>query len=236
VPRANTERKARGPVVFLADSFTSYTEPWIGRAAIELLEYAGWDVQLASGVCCARALISKGLLQQAKAQHAALIHQLWPAAQQGIPIVGVEPSCVLTLKDELPALSPRDEGAAAIARQARLVDDLLIEAIDDGGLAIDRSMENGRILFHGHCHQKAAGAMTASTALLERITNGQVVTLDAGCCGMAGSFGFEREHYELSMRIGGMRLFPAINAEPPETRIAAQCGSRQVSERNHASR
>ncbi|MEX2285265.1 MAG: FAD-linked oxidase C-terminal domain-containing protein, partial [Gemmatimonadota bacterium] len=222
VPRANADRKARGPVVFLADSFTSYTEPWIGRAAIELLEHAGWDVQLASDVCCGRALISKGLLRQAKAQHAALIRQLAPAAQQGIPIVGVEPSCVLTLKDELPALAPRDEGAVVIARQTRLVDELLVEAIDDGGLAIDRSRVNGRrILFHGHCHQKAAGATTASTALLERLTTGQVVTLDAGCCGMAGSFGFEREHYELSMQIGGMRLFPALNAEATETRIAA---------------
>ena len=106
--RAGLQRAgtARGPVIFLADSFTSYTEPWIGRAAIELLEAAGWEVRLAADVCCGRALISKGLLTEAKARHADLIRQLAPAAQQGIPIVGVEPSCLLTLKDELPALSP----------------------------------------------------------------------------------------------------------------------------------
>jgi FAD/FMN-containing dehydrogenase/Fe-S oxidoreductase len=211
---------ARGPVIFLADSFTSYTEPGIGRAAIELLERAGWEVRLAE-VCCGRALISKGLLEQAKSRHAALVRQLAPAAQQGIPIVGVEPSCVFTLKDELPALAPRDERAAAIAGQARLVDELLVQAIDDGGLTLDRAARHDRIVFHGHCHQKAAGATPATTALLERIASGTVVALDAGCCGMAGSFGFEREHYDLSMKIGAMRLFPAISAETNNTRIAA---------------
>jgi FAD/FMN-containing dehydrogenase/Fe-S oxidoreductase len=210
----------RGPVVFLADCFTSYTEPWIGRAAIELLEAAGWEVKLAADVCCGRALISKGLLDLATLRHADLIRQLAPAAQRGIPIVGVEPSCVLTLKDELPALSPRDDGAAAIAQQTRLVDDLLVHALDDGTLEVGNTGSQ-RIVFHGHCHQKAAGATAGSISLLERIANGQLVTLDAGCCGMAGSFGFEREHYDLSMQIGGLRLFPAINAETPETRVAA---------------
>jgi Fe-S oxidoreductase len=177
-------------------------------------------VKLAADVCCGRALISKGLLDRAKAQHVALIQRLAPGAQQGVPIVGVEPSCVLTLQDELPALSPRDDGATAIARQARLVDDLLVQALDEGALEIDRTGRQ-RIVFHGHCHQKAAGATAGSIALLERIANGQVVTVDAGCCGMAGSFGFEREHYDLSMEIGGLRLFPALNAEAPESRVAA---------------
>jgi len=214
------ERTARGRVIFLADSFTSYTEPWIGRAAIELLEHAGWDVELADDVCCGRALISKGLLEAARASHAALIEKLAPAAKQGIPIVGVEPSCVMTLKDELPALARENEGAAAIAQQATLVDSLLVQAIDEGSLAIGPAATNA-VVYHAHCHQKAAGATSDSVALLERLAPGKIEALDAGCCGMAGSFGFEREHYALSMQIGGMRLFPAVRAASADTRIAA---------------
>ena len=214
--------RSRGPVVFLADSFTSYTEPEIGRASIELLELAGWDVQLAGDVCCGRALISKGLLAEARARHADLIGRLGPSAQQGTPIVGCEPSCVFTLKDELPSLSAGDSAARAIASQARMVDDLLADAIRDGSLHVAPNDEERRpVVFHGHCHQKAAGATAGSVALLQRLPGAAVDVLDAGCCGMAGSFGFEREHYDLSLQIGGMRLFPAVNAAPEGAQIAA---------------
>jgi FAD/FMN-containing dehydrogenase/Fe-S oxidoreductase len=221
--RPATGRASRGPIVFLADSFTSYTEPEIGRAAIELLEMAGWDVQLAGDVCCGRSLISKGMLDAARQHHAHLIAQLGPAARQRIPIVGCEPSCVFTLKDELPNLARGDEGAVAIAKQARMVDDVLAAAIDDGGLSVNpQAASAGKpILFHGHCHQKASSATAGSVALLQRIPGATVNVLDAGCCGMAGSFGFEREHYDLSLSIGGMRLFPAVNAAPAEAIIAA---------------
>ena len=204
----------RGPVIFLADSFTSYTEPEIGRAAIELLEMAGWDVQLAGDVCCGRALISKGLLDAARARHATLVSALGPAALEGTPIVGCEPSCVFTLRDELPDLARGDAAAVAVGRQARMVDDLLAQAIDDGSLTPNADSATGerRILFHGHCHQKASNATAGSIALLERLPRAKVDVLDAGCCGMAGSFGFEREHYDLSLEIGAMRLFPAVNA------------------------
>jgi Fe-S oxidoreductase len=219
---------SRGRVVFLADSFTSYTEPWIGKAAIELLEVAGWEVELAGHVCCGRALISKGLLKEARVRHAALIARLGPAAREGVPIVGCEPSCVFTLTDELPALSRSDTGAAAIARQARLVDALLAEAIADGTLPLpDSAPVPLRILFHGHCHQKAAGATAGSIALLKQLPGTQVDVLDAGCCGMAGSFGFEREHYELSMEIGGLRLFPAVQQVPDALVAASGVSCRQ---------
>jgi Fe-S oxidoreductase len=219
----------RGPVVFLADSFTSYTEPEIGRAAIELLEMAGWEVQLAGDVCCGRALISKGLLDAARARHAELIAQLAQAAMKGIPIVGCEPSCVFTLKDELPDLARGDAGAVAVARQARMVDELLAQAIDDGDLVLDPNgaAAGRRILFHGHCHQKAAGATAGSIALLQRIPGATIDVLDAGCCGMAGSFGFEREHYDLSLKIGGMRLFRAVTAAPEALITATGVSCRQ---------
>ena len=212
----------RGPVIFLADSFASFTEPEIGRAAIELLEMAGWEVQLAGDVCCGRALISKGLLDDARSTHVNLVAQLAPAASLGVPIVGCEPSCVFTLKDELPDLARGDPGAAVVAARARMVDDLLVEAIDDGSLTLAvTAAGRRRILFHAHCHQKAAGATAGSAELLKRLPGATVDVLDAGCCGMAGSFGFEREHYDLSLQIGGMRLFPAVAASAAETIISA---------------
>jgi FAD/FMN-containing dehydrogenase/Fe-S oxidoreductase len=219
---------ARGHVIFLADSFTSYTEPEIGRAAIALLEAAGYTVELAGDVCCGRALISKGLLRQAKKAHGRLLDRLAPAALEGTPIVGCEPSCVFTLADELPALSGDDPRADAVARAVGLADDLIVAAIDEGTLAFDTSDLRGkRILLHPHCHQKAASATRSTVSLLERLPGADVVTLDSGCCGMAGSFGFEAAHYDLSMRIGGMRLFPAVDAEPDAIIAASGTSCRQ---------
>ena len=217
----------RGPLVFLADSFTSYTEPEIGQAAIELLEMCGWEVQLVHDVCCGRALISKGLLSKARERHAELVARLAPAARAGTPIVGVEPSCVFTLQDELPTLARGDEGAAAVARVARMVDQLLLEAITDGTLRLDPNAKARHILFHAHCHQKAANAAGPSASLLQCLPGAVVEVMDAGCCGMAGSFGFERAHYDLSMGIGAMRLFPAIAAAPNAEVAATGASCRQ---------
>jgi FAD/FMN-containing dehydrogenase/Fe-S oxidoreductase len=215
------EPRRRGPLTFLGDSFTSFTEPGIGIAAIELLERAGWDVRLESSGCCGRAAFSKGMLDQAKRQASGLVDAL--AGTEG-PIAGVEPSCVLTLGDEHRALLGADDPRVAdVAGRARLVDELLVEAIDDGALRLreDAWPAGHRILYHGHCHQKAEVGTAATVALLSRIPGAEVVEVDAGCCGMAGSFGFEAEHYEVSMKVGEDRLFPAVRAEPEGTVIAA---------------
>ncbi|MGH4018045.1 MAG: FAD-binding and (Fe-S)-binding domain-containing protein [Pseudonocardiaceae bacterium] len=210
----------RGTVTFLADSFTSYTEPGVGIAAIELLERAGWRVELADSGCCGRAAFSKGLLDTATRQARALVDAL--AGTTG-PIVGCEPSCLLTLRDEHRALLGDNQRVAGVARRARLVDELLVGAIDDGALRLteDAWPAGRRILFHGHCHQKAEVGTAATVALLRRIPGAEVVELDAGCCGMAGSFGFEAEHYALSMTVGEDRLFPAVRGEPGDTVVAA---------------
>jgi FAD/FMN-containing dehydrogenase/Fe-S oxidoreductase len=221
--RRATPAGSRGDVVFLADSFTTYTEPAVGRAAIELLEAAGWRVRLESAGCCGRASISKGLLDQARGMAAAMAARLAPAAEAGVPIVGCEPSCLLTLREEHLSLLPGDPRAEAVARQARLVEELVLEAIDDGALRLDAASEvaGRRIVFHGHCHQKALAGTAATVALLERIPGAEVVELDAGCCGMAGSFGFEAEHYDLSIQIGESRLFPALRDEDAGALVAA---------------
>ncbi|MEU6641528.1 FAD-linked oxidase C-terminal domain-containing protein [Saccharomonospora sp. NPDC046836] len=209
-----------GEILFLADSFTTYTEPAIGRAAVELLERAGYRVRLVTRGCCGRSSLSKGLVDDAKRKAGHLVELL---AGSDAPIVGCEPSCVLTLRDETLSLLPGDPAAVAVAGRVRQVEEVLAEAIDDGRLPLaDASWPAGRrILFHGHCHQKAEVGTAATVALLQRIPGAEVVELDAGCCGMAGSFGFEAEHYDLSMTVGADRLFPAVRAEPPATIIAA---------------
>ncbi|MFC4007325.1 FAD-binding and (Fe-S)-binding domain-containing protein [Nonomuraea purpurea] len=208
----------RGEVILLADSFTSYTEPGIGRAAVELLERAGYHVRLEARGCCGRSSISKGLLDRARTMAASMVARL---AESDAPIAGVEPSCLLTLKDEYAALLPGDPRVAEVAARARLVPDLLTEAIDDGSLTLGDALRGRRILLHGHCHEKAVVGTTATRELLSRIPGAEVEEIDAGCCGMAGSFGFEREHYDLSMKIGGLRLFPAVAASSPDTLLAA---------------
>jgi Fe-S oxidoreductase len=212
----------QGTLTFLADSFTTFTEPEIGSAAIELLERAGWTVRLTGHGCCGRASLSKGLVDDAKTK-ARSLHEQLSRTEPGSPIVGCEPSCLFTLRDEHLALLPGNDAVRDVAGRVRQVEELLVEAIDDGRLELrDDSWLTGRkLLFHGHCHQKAEVGTAATMALLRRIPGVTVTELDAGCCGMAGSFGFEAEHYETSMAVGNDRLFPAINAAEANTVIVA---------------
>jgi Fe-S oxidoreductase len=213
----------RGEVVFLADSFTTFTEPAIGQACVELLERAGWRVHLHSRGCCGRSSLSKGLLDQARSMAGALVERLAPYAERGVPIVGCEPSCVLTLRDEFLDLLPEDPRVRTVAEQVHLVPELLVRAIDDGDLRLDpaSALVGRRIVLHAHCHEKAVTGTRATLELLQRIPGATVHELDAGCCGMAGSFGFESEHYDLSMQIGALRLFPSLAAEDPDVLVAA---------------
>ncbi|ALG13393.1 FAD-binding and (Fe-S)-binding domain-containing protein [Kibdelosporangium phytohabitans] len=216
------ERRPSGPaqVTFLADSFTTYTEPHIGQAAIELLERAGFAVELASGGCCGRSSFSKGLIDDAKAKAGKLIAAL---ADGDTPIVGCEPSCLFTLKDETLAMMPGDPRAQGVADRVKQVEELLSDAIGAGKLSLreDSWLAGRKIVYHGHCHQKAEVGTAATMALLRRIPGARIVELDAGCCGMAGSFGFEAEHYSTSMAVGADRLFPALAAEGEDTVVAA---------------
>jgi FAD/FMN-containing dehydrogenase/Fe-S oxidoreductase len=214
--------RGHGVVSFLADSFTTYTEPHIGRAAVELLEAAGWQVAMQSSGCCGRSSLSKGLVDDATAKARALSSTL-AATPRDSPIVGCEPSCLFTLRDEHVSLLPGDESVRQVAARVRQLEELLGEAVDDGRLTLraDSWLAGRRVLYHGHCHQKAEVGTAATVALLRRIPGLEVAELDAGCCGMAGSFGFEAEHYEVSMVVGQDRLFPAVLAADPDTVICA---------------
>jgi len=202
-------------VLLFDDCFTTFNEPHIGRAAIRVLERAGCSVKLVEPICCGRALISKGFLNEAKAlvqQQAADLARL---TADGTPILGIEPSCLLTLKDEWPELLPGPH-TRQVAAAAHLADHWLAEQ----GLTLPLARRAEKVLFHGHCHQRALEGVSGSVQALQQVPGLQVTALDAGCCGMAGAFGFEKDHYDLSVKIAGLQLLPALHAEPEATIVA----------------
>ena len=202
-----------GTVALYNDTFMNYNYPEIGISAVEVLEAAGYRVELVNGGCCGRPMISKGLLNQAREQAHANIDALYAYAQQGIPIVGCEPSCLLTLRDEYPEFI-NDDRAQTVAAQSFLIDEFLANAHADGKLDLQFSEQARQVLFHGHCHQKAITGTASAMSVLNMPPGYHAELINAGCCGMAGSFGFEQEHYDVSMQIGGLALFPAIAAKP----------------------
>jgi FAD/FMN-containing dehydrogenase/Fe-S oxidoreductase len=208
----------RGEVVLFHDTFVTYNVPEIGRAAVEVLERAGYRVVLVDRKCCGRPLISKGLLEEAR-QHADWnVARLAPYAARGIGIVGLEPSCLLTLRDEWVDLL-RTEEARAVAHQSFLLEEFLLRERANG-LTLPFSGHGRPVLLHGHCHQKALVG-TAPTVAVLKWAGYEVSEVDSGCCGMAGSFGFEREHYDISVALGNRRLAPAVKAAPADTLVVA---------------
>ncbi len=208
----------RGEVVLFHDTFVTYNAPGIGQAAVALLEHAGYHVVLADKKCCARPMISKGLLGEAREHARWNVERLHPFAARGVPIVGLEPSCLLTLRDESVDLL-RTEEARAVARASYLLEEFLARE-RTRGLALSFRDHGRRALLHGHCHQKALVG-TAPTVAALRWAGFTVAEVDSGCCGMAGSFGFEKEHYDISVAVGSRRLVPAVKAEPATTEIVA---------------
>jgi FAD/FMN-containing dehydrogenase/Fe-S oxidoreductase len=209
------------PVVLLVDTYTEFNEPEIGQAAVRLLNAAGRRVIVTGHGCCGRPMISKGLLHQARAAAGRLVKALAPYASQGTPIVGLEPSCLLTLRDEYLDLLPGSAPAAEVASQAVLVEEYLTHLADQGDLPLAwKPVADRRVLVHGHCYQKALPGTQPLLRML-RLPGWEVREIDSGCCGMAGAFGYEQEHYALSQAIGEARLFPAVRAAPADTLLAA---------------
>lgn len=229
-PLRKTVRSRRGTpqmdrtVILFADTFSDMNTPEIGLAAMRVLEAAGYGVELAHGqVCCGRPMVSKGLLGRAKEVAAANIDALFPYANQGLPIVGLEPSCLLMLRDEYLEFFPNDRRAAKVASAARMIEEFMTERGADGARPLDQleiKRRHASVVFHGHCHVKALVGSRPMFEMLEAAAE-TVEEIDSGCCGMAGSFGYEAEHYALSMQIGEMKLFPAV-------RSGAERGARLV--------
>ena len=210
-------------VVLFADTFMEYNYPHLGRDAVEVLERAGCEVVLAEHGCCGRPLISKGLLDEAKDYAARNLAALAEHAAAGVPIIGVEPSCILTLKEDYPDLLPGPE-AERIAAAVTTMDEFLAGLLADGRLAFGGNGAGApqrEYLLHGHCHQKALVGTAPTLAVLRGLPGASVQEIDSGCCGMAGSFGFEKEHYKISLAIGELRLFPAVRQASRDTVIVA---------------
>ncbi|HXH22349.1 MAG TPA: FAD-linked oxidase C-terminal domain-containing protein [Dehalococcoidia bacterium] len=209
----------RGDVVLFVDTFTRYFHPEAGIAAVRLLEAVGYRAVVAEGVgCCGRPAISKGLLPRAGRMARRNVDLLAPYVERGLSVVGIEPSCLLTFRDEYPDLL-RDDASRLLASRAMLVDELLMKAAEGGPSLRALFAGAGEVLLHTHCHQKAGPGSEATLGAL-RLAGYDARLIDSGCCGMAGSFGFEAEHYEVSRAMGAYRLFPVLEAAAPDAQVA----------------
>ncbi len=206
-------------VILFADTFTNHYDPEIGVAALEVLSAAGFNAGLASHGCCGRPQISKGLLDDARGLASRNTAMLYPHAEAGRPILFCEPSCLSAVREDAPALLRGDERkrAETVAGAAMLFEQFMVTSVQHLALTAGPT----RILLHGHCHQKSMGLVAPARELLSQVPGATVVDLDAGCCGMAGSFGYAEEHYELSRAIGERRLFPAVRAAGPGDVVVA---------------
>jgi FAD/FMN-containing dehydrogenase/Fe-S oxidoreductase len=213
----------RGKVLLLDDCFTTYNEPAIGKSAVRVLDAAGYGIELAGLTCCGRTLLSKGYLKEAKELIQQQAPRLAARIAAGTPILGLEPSCLLTLVDEWPDLVP-GPATTLIAKSAHLADGWLSQQIRDGRCELNLGPSplapGASAIVHAHCHQKALVGAGGTAALLKLIPGLDVRVLDTGCCGMAGSFGFETEHYDLSVQIAELDLLPKL-AEEPEALVIA---------------
>ncbi len=210
-------------VVLFNDTFMNYHQTNVGISALELLESCGYKVVLANAGCCQRPRISHGFLRQAKMKGEKTLRNLDKYIQQGLTIVVCEPGCCSALTDDLPDLIDDEQLGQRIKENVMMIDEFLANQVQTGSLICEFTSPFKKILIHGHCHQKSLFGTTAMKHLLERVPGICVSEIDSGCCGMAGSFGYEKEHYELSMQIGEDRLFPAIRSLEQGTAVVA-CG------------
>ena len=205
-------------VLLWPDTFNNYFLPQTARAAVEVLETAGFQVRIPrSRLCCGRPLYDFGMLDRAERLLLEILDELEPEIEAGIPVVGLEPSCVAVFRDELTNFFPHDARAQALSRQTFLLSEFLEQKLTPGATL---PQLNRKALLHGHCHHKSLMKMTAEESLLRRL--GVDFTAPApGCCGMAGSFGFHAGHYEISQAIGELELLPAVRQAPADWLIIA---------------
>jgi FAD/FMN-containing dehydrogenase/Fe-S oxidoreductase len=214
-------------VVLFTDTFNRWFEPDNAHAAEAVLRAGGYDVVQAEApdrkrpLCCGRTFLAAGLIDEARAEAKRTAAALAPWVAAGATVVGLEPSCLLTLRDEFEALLG-SEATKALSENAMLFEEFLVSEQEAGRLAIDwQSIDTDRALLHGHCHQKAFDVMSSVTTALRWVPGLEVSTVDSSCCGMAGSFGYHAEHYDVSMRMGELDLLPAVRAADKDDLVVA---------------
>ena len=218
----------RGVVLFV-DTFNGYLESANAHAAVKVLQAAGYTVHVATKLqddgkhlCCGRTYLASGMVDKARDKAREVVQSLLPFAEKGLSIVGLEPSCLLTLRDEMLVMG-LGEGAQRIAGQALLFEEFLAREAQSGqldGLKAQISPVARPVLLHGHCHQKAFDAVSPVMAVLRWIPGAKPQLIESSCCGMAGSFGYEASHYEVSMQMAELSLLPAVRAQPDAIVVA----------------
>jgi FAD/FMN-containing dehydrogenase/Fe-S oxidoreductase len=216
-----------GPdVVLLVDTFTTWFEPGVARAAEAVLAAGGYRVHRpdpdgSRPLCCGRTFLATGLVEEARREARRTLEALRPLVERGLPVIGLEPSCLLTLRDEFQALLPGAE-TDALARHALLFEEFLWQEQAAGRLELRlRAPGWARALLHGHCHQKAFAAMAAVEGCLKLVPELEVETVESSCCGMAGAFGYEARHHALSLQMAELSLLPAVRAAGPDVVLVA---------------
>ncbi|WP_460218987.1 FAD-binding and (Fe-S)-binding domain-containing protein [Psychroserpens sp. MEBiC05023] len=209
-------------VVFFNDEFTNHLDTSIGVDAIALLEALNYKISFVDHFESGRSFLSKGLLEQAKDFANKNVSVFKPLISENTPLIGIEPSAILTFKDEYIRLADDKSAAKNIAKHTYLIEEFIQKEIELGNITSKQFTSEERVIkFHGHCHQKALANQSSSFDILNLPKNYVVTIIPSGCCGMAGSFGYEKEHYEVSMRIGEQTLFPAVRNADENTLIAA---------------
>jgi Fe-S oxidoreductase/FAD/FMN-containing dehydrogenase len=213
----NPHNEGKPAVILWADTFNNHFHPETARAAVMVLEAAGFQVRVpVQHVCCGRPLYDFGMLDQAKKQLRRILTNMKQDIDDGIPVVGLEPACVAVFRDELMNLFPGDEVAKRLSRQTYFFSEFLLKKAP----RFSYPQLTGKAVLHGHCHQKALIRMQNEVTVLKNMGM-DVENLDSGCCGMAGSFGFEKEKYDVSLQVGELVLLPAVRSAANETLIVA---------------
>jgi len=213
-------------VALFADTFNAHFEPENLHDAVEVLSRLGYRVTLlgpATGsrpLCCGRTFLSAGLVEEARTEARRVLAATAPLLDRGVAIVGLEPSCLLTLRDEFLSLLPGAE-TERLASSALLFEEFLAREAAAGRIGGPIASSRGRVLLHGHCHQKAFAAMGAIQDTLALVEGLEVETVESSCCGMAGAFGYAADTYEVSLAMGELSLLPAVRKAAPDTLIAA---------------
>lgn len=224
LPALNPTNKSKGTVYLFVDEFSEYNDTEIGIKAVRLLAALGYQVRLANHKESGRTFLSKGLVKKAKEIANFNVKALSGVIDENTPLLGIEPSGILTFRDEYPELVDKEwiEHAKRLAKTCLMFDEFLEKEMKAG--KIDKNVftdEARKIRLHGHCHQKSLASTAPTKFMLSFPGNFEVEEIKSGCCGMAGSFGYEKEHFELSMKVGELVLFPEVRKTPPETLIAA---------------
>ena len=223
--RKNRNNPADGRLVYLfADEFTNYNDVEVGISAIRALNRLGYKVEIPEHTESGRTFLSKGLLRKARKLAEKNITLLSPVISAETPLIGIEPSAILTFRDEYPDLTTgaTKEKAKALGANCLLFEDFIMQEFNAGRIsktAFTTSAE--KIRLHGHCHQKSLAGTASTKLMLTLPENYRVEEIKSGCCGMAGSFGYEAEHYEVSMKVGELVLFPEVRKTDAKTIIAA---------------